>query len=349
MTIVRRPSPFASSCRSARRWIDCSRTALSGIPSGAASTSWRRSPLDVTSTANSLIVEAPLPGFTPEDVEITVENGTLSIRGEQRQERREGEGESLVQEIRRTAVSRTVSLPSGLEPDKATASFDNGMLTLRIPKADEVKPRQIRISPTVGGSTTSGQDAKQVGNGRGGNASTADTTPVGARSGAGDTSQSGPVGADAMSHGLDRDPRRPVYVISVAASIVAAHPRTLRIYEDEGLICPARTPTNIRLYSDEDIRRITWIRHLTRERGVNLAGIRLLFELEERLGARILEALYDEGTRSAEEAPPRPRPSRPAAPRPPMDGTISDPNQQNPLLPQPRISADHLDTITGDL
>ena len=86
--------------------------------------------------------------------------------------------------------------------------------------------------------------------------------------------------------------------------LVAAHPRTLRIYEDEGLICPARTPTNIRLYSDEDIRRITWIRHLTRERGVNLAGIRLLFELEERLGTRILEALYDEGTRrrAAEQA-----------------------------------------------
>src|SRR4051795_8091379 len=92
----------------------------------------------------------------------------------------------------------------------------------------------------------------------------------------------------------DRDPTRPVYVISVAATLVEAHPRTLRIYEDEGLICPARTPTNIRLYSDEDIRRITWIRHLTRERGVNLAGIRLLFELEERLGARILEVLYAE-------------------------------------------------------
>ena len=101
-----------------------------------------------------------------------------------------------------------------------------------------------------------------------------------------------------MSEGrVEKDSRRPVYVISVAATLVAAHPRTLRIYEDEGLICPARTPTNIRLYSDEDIRRITWIRHLTRERGVNLAGIRLLFELEERLGTRILEALYAEGTR----------------------------------------------------
>jgi MerR family transcriptional regulator/heat shock protein HspR len=98
----------------------------------------------------------------------------------------------------------------------------------------------------------------------------------------------------------DRDPTRPVYVISVAATLVSAHPRTLRIYEDEGLVCPARTPTNIRLYSEEDIRRILWIRHLTRDRGVNRAGVRTLFELEERLGKRILEALYDEGTRESQ-------------------------------------------------
>ena len=94
----------------------------------------------------------------------------------------------------------------------------------------------------------------------------------------------------------ERDPERPVYVISVAATLVSAHPRTLRIYEDEGLLCPARTPSNIRLYSENDIRRLTWIRHLTRDRGVNLAGIKLLFELEERLGTRTLEALYAEAT-----------------------------------------------------
>ena len=92
----------------------------------------------------------------------------------------------------------------------------------------------------------------------------------------------------------ERDPSRPVFVISVAAGLVRVHPRTLRIYEDEGLLCPARTPTNIRLYSEDDIRRILWIRHLTQERGVNLAGIRILFELEERLGTRILETLFDE-------------------------------------------------------
>lgn len=101
-----------------------------------------------------------------------------------------------------------------------------------------------------------------------------------------------------------------MYVISVAASLVRVHPRTLRIYEDEGLVCPARTPTNIRLYSEEDIRRVLWIRHLTQARGVNLAGIRILFELEERLGTRILETLFDEANASeAADAATRPDPS----------------------------------------
>ena len=99
---------------------------------------------------------------------------------------------------------------------------------------------------------------------------------------------------------LGRDPSRPVYVISVAAELVRVHPRTLRIYEVEGLVCPARTPTNIRLYSENDVRRVLWIRHLTQNLGVNLAGVRVLFALEERLGMRILETLYQD--RQAAEA-----------------------------------------------
>jgi MerR family transcriptional regulator/heat shock protein HspR len=97
-----------------------------------------------------------------------------------------------------------------------------------------------------------------------------------------------------MRERVRMDPTRPVYVISVAASMVRVHPRTLRIYEGEGLICPARTPTNIRLYSENDIRRVLWIRYLTQNLGVNLAGVRVLFELEERLGTRILETLFGE-------------------------------------------------------
>jgi MerR family transcriptional regulator/heat shock protein HspR len=125
---------------------------------------------------------------------------------------------------------------------------------------------------------------------------------------------------------LDRDPTRPVYVISVAASIVSVHPRTLRIYEDEGLLCPARTATNIRLYSEEDVRRILWIRHLTQNRGVNLAGIRILFELEERLGTRILETLFDEAN-AFEEAHPET-----AAGATDTTGSAADPHAQAPAI-----------------
>ena len=102
---------------------------------------------------------------------------------------------------------------------------------------------------------------------------------------------------------IGRDPSRPVYVISVAAELVRVHPRTLRIYEIEGLVCPARTRTNIRLYSENDIRRVLWIRHLTRNLGVNLAGIRVLFELEERLGRPILERLYEDRNKPEPEEP----------------------------------------------
>jgi MerR family transcriptional regulator/heat shock protein HspR len=130
----------------------------------------------------------------------------------------------------------------------------------------------------------------------------------------------------------DRDPTRPVYVISVAATLVSAHPRTLRIYEDEGLICPARTPTNIRLYSESDIRRITWIRHLTRERGVNLAGVRILFELEERLGTRILEALYAEGTGDDQKGRGRSRAAESEPGEHPADEEATDDDQ---LAPDP--------------
>jgi MerR family transcriptional regulator/heat shock protein HspR len=75
--------------------------------------------------------------------------------------------------------------------------------------------------------------------------------------------------------------RRPVYVISIAASLAGCHPRTLRIYEEEGLLDPVRTDTNIRLYSDDDLERVRAIRYLTQTRGVNLAGVKLLLQLRD--------------------------------------------------------------------
>jgi MerR family transcriptional regulator/heat shock protein HspR len=74
---------------------------------------------------------------------------------------------------------------------------------------------------------------------------------------------------------------RPVYVISIAASIAGCHPRTLRIYEEEGLVDPVRTDSNIRLYSDEDLQRVRNIRYLTQQRGVNLAGVKMLLQFRD--------------------------------------------------------------------
>jgi MerR family transcriptional regulator, heat shock protein HspR len=75
---------------------------------------------------------------------------------------------------------------------------------------------------------------------------------------------------------------QPVYVISIAARLVEMHPQTLRMYERLGLVKPARTGHNIRLYSDEDIERLRQIQRLTQV-GVNLAGVEMVLELVERM------------------------------------------------------------------
>ena len=72
-----------------------------------------------------------------------------------------------------------------------------------------------------------------------------------------------------------------VYTISVASEILETHPRTLMMYEELGLVTPHRTTTNRRRYSQRDIRRLQVIQHLTRERGVNLAGVRHILSLLE--------------------------------------------------------------------
>src|SRR5437867_11530293 len=85
---------------------------------------------------------------------------------------------------------------------------------------------------------------------------------------------------------------RPVYFISIAAQLADVHPRTLRIYEEEGLVCPHRR-NNLRLYSEADIRRVRIIRFLTRRQGVNLAGVKVILQLEALGKIRVYD-LFDE-------------------------------------------------------
>jgi HSP20 family protein len=102
-------------------------------------------PVDVYATTDDIVVEAILPGVKPQEVEITMEGNTLTIAGDTTSMIPAREG-LLLQEIRRGRFVRTLSLPADLEPDKAKATFEDGILTLRIPKAEQVKPRQIKIS-----------------------------------------------------------------------------------------------------------------------------------------------------------------------------------------------------------
>jgi len=77
--------------------------------------------------------------------------------------------------------------------------------------------------------------------------------------------------------------KRPRYLISVVADMFDVHPQTLRTYEREGLVRPARSQGNTRLYSDEDVARIELILRLTKELGVNLAGVEVVLNMRERM------------------------------------------------------------------
>ncbi len=148
MTLIRRRSPFDELFALSRvmdRFFD---------EDAARPRTWRAvfagadPALDVVTTPEELVVTASLPGWKPEDVDITLTGTTLTISGEVKDEQHRQDQSWVVNEIRRGSFSRTLELPDGLVGDRATASFDNGLLTLRIPKAEEIKPRQIRISAT---------------------------------------------------------------------------------------------------------------------------------------------------------------------------------------------------------
>jgi len=88
-----------------------------------------------------------------------------------------------------------------------------------------------------------------------------------------------------MADERERDEDRAVYIISVAAELAGVHPQTLRIYERKGLVAPHRTSGNTRRYSDRDIALLRQIQDLTQEGGINLAGVKMIIELQAQLEA----------------------------------------------------------------
>jgi HSP20 family protein len=102
--------------------------------------------LDVHETTDEIVVTAALPGMKAEDVEITMTGQALNLRGEFKADDDISRDQYLYRERRFGSFSRTIQLPVRVQGDRADASFTDGILTLRIPKAEEVKPRQIRIN-----------------------------------------------------------------------------------------------------------------------------------------------------------------------------------------------------------
>ncbi|HEX6293243.1 MAG TPA: Hsp20/alpha crystallin family protein [Herpetosiphonaceae bacterium] len=105
-------------------------------------------PLDVSETQDEFVVDAVVPGFKPEDLDITIQDNVLTIRGETRKEQQTSDKPANyhVMERRYGRFSRTISLPTAVKADAVRATLEQGILHLEIPKAEEVKPRRITVN-----------------------------------------------------------------------------------------------------------------------------------------------------------------------------------------------------------
>ena len=111
----------------------------------AKSASALRPAMDVEEDENHFIVRTELPGIPKDEVQITLEDGVLSITGEKRSDRETKEKNYHVVERSFGSFHRTLSLPAGVDAEKASASFENGVLTVSIPKSEAAKPRKLEI------------------------------------------------------------------------------------------------------------------------------------------------------------------------------------------------------------
>jgi len=102
-------------------------------------------PLDLLQTDEEVIVKASIPGLTAEDIEISITGETLTIRGELKQDEVQEGAHYHIRERRLESFSRSIPLPTLVNTEKAKAEFENGILTLTLPKVEEVKPKTITV------------------------------------------------------------------------------------------------------------------------------------------------------------------------------------------------------------
>jgi HSP20 family protein len=116
-------------------------------------------PLDIRQTEEAFWIEASVPGFRPEDVEITLDENVLTIRGTRRPV--ETMGSYVQRERQLTSIHRHVSLPAQVKAEEITAHFENGVLTILVPRAQKAQPKRIPVT-MAGGEPTQVIDAPAV-------------------------------------------------------------------------------------------------------------------------------------------------------------------------------------------
>lgn len=102
-------------------------------------------PLDVQETDDAIIVRASLPGIRPEDISVELNQGILTIRAETREEREESKGTWHIRERRVGSAYRAITLPAPVREDEAQATYEHGVLEIRIPKAEAAERRRIPV------------------------------------------------------------------------------------------------------------------------------------------------------------------------------------------------------------
>jgi HSP20 family protein len=102
-------------------------------------------PVDMIDSEKEITVRATLPGVARENVSIDVTGDTLTIKGETRSEKEEKKENYLYRESRHGTFSRALALPEGLQVEKAEAKMENGILTIRLPKAEIAKPKTVKV------------------------------------------------------------------------------------------------------------------------------------------------------------------------------------------------------------
>ncbi len=106
---------------------------------------WSAPAIDMYQTDNEVVVKAAIPGFKADDVQINVTGDVLTLRGEMKHEEEKKDKAWHIREQRWGTFERSVTLPTDVKADKASADFEDGILTITLPKAEEVKPKTITV------------------------------------------------------------------------------------------------------------------------------------------------------------------------------------------------------------